>query len=358
MSPFFARRCNKLEPLVNFEGGKHTCKAQLVSHNERRRSTRQEPAAGGPGGAGSPAPRQARRAAVAAALRGSRWDTSNRAAYGGAAGPTLSLPVPSTCREASPQAVSPLQVALEDGLFDLGDWLAEELGADDTSGSDSGCTSTSPGAQPAAATAAFAAAWPEAQRTAGAAAMGVSTPPPASAEPQAADKADKSSEGTEEGSGNGSTRAGAAPDAHGYALFMAGAAAATAAVAAELRSRTVHVKLPHEGADAAASASPSGTEASPPAQLQPLPASLAHLFMDPASGAADASFIELLAVAVRPGCVLLTLDATLAAQSYDAGEAAAEELLRRAGVRRSPGGSLLFEQGAQRRNVFSHACCS
>ena len=35
-----ARRCNRLQPLTDFEGAKHTCAAALASHNERRRINR------------------------------------------------------------------------------------------------------------------------------------------------------------------------------------------------------------------------------------------------------------------------------------------------------------------------------
>jgi hypothetical protein len=37
------RRCNRLQPLADFEGGRHTCAAALASHNARRRRSRRSP---------------------------------------------------------------------------------------------------------------------------------------------------------------------------------------------------------------------------------------------------------------------------------------------------------------------------
>ena len=289
-APWRARRCNRLQALTEFEGAKHTCRAQLAEHNERRRNTRALPEAGG--GDTVEHVNKARRTAVEAALRPSRRqrDVSSPQSSAGAAPPR--------------RETSPLQAALQNGLFDLGDWLADELDEDtgtgtggDSSGMGPGSDSSgmigAPSALPAA-TVAFAAAWPEAARGDGAAA-GEATP-------------------------------GAA-----YALFLAGASAAAAAVSAELRGRRLHVKLLADSTVVAAASEDvhSAAVLQPPAALLPLPASLGHLFQD-ARTVGDAPLLEALGMAVRPGCMLLTIEALMPAELAAGADADAAEVLRRA----------------------------
>ncbi len=236
---------------------------------------------------------KARRTAVEAALRPSGRGQRQ------ASSPQSSADVAPPRRE-----TSPLQAALQNGLFDLGDWLAEELDEDTGTGGDSsgmGPGSDSPGmlggarsgAALPAATVAFAAAWPEAAR------------------------------GDEAPAGEGTPGA-------AYALFLAGASAAAAAVSAELRGRRLHVKLLADSTVVAASEDGHSAPAlQPPAALQPLPASLGQLFHD-ARAVGDAALLEALGMAVRPGCMLLTFEALMPAELAAGADADAVEVLHRA----------------------------
>ena len=299
------RRCNRLHALAEFDGNKHTCVARLAEHNARRRKVRlPQPCGEEAHQSARPEPSQVAvkrsrrlrlRATAAEAQRTEQDDESehgpSNCSVSAGTPPLSSSPLSSS----SPVDASPLTRALLDGLFDIGDWLADERMAS----SAVGCNAST---QPLAAAV-------------------VPFLDPALWAPGTADA---------------------------RALPWA-AAAPSSAVTAALHSVTVHVKLASHVHDTAPAPAPASTEYSHAEQLRmflpelQLPAALAHLFhVTIAAEPHVAAWIPqqhsgALTAAVRPGCTLITLHALLPSTSA---LPSATQLLQR--VLETPGDSGAF----------------
>jgi hypothetical protein len=132
-------RCNKLQPLDEFEGSKHTCKTRLEAHNARRRNQEavrrsqcSSPTASGEHSSDA-APRALGRA-CRSAERGSRARAAAAFAAGAERTPPHGQEEPrgtaverAAAAAASLHDTPALEDALVDGLFDLTDWVWEEF---------------------------------------------------------------------------------------------------------------------------------------------------------------------------------------------------------------------------------------
>jgi hypothetical protein len=132
LRPAFARRCNKLEPLESFDGAKRSCATRLAAHNMTRR--RKSEAAASAAAAAAKATVAAKAAAAAAALAaapagdvpGLSGGGVSAGSSSGSGGGASAAPAEVLFADELPEADA-LQAALSDGLFDLADFMYDEL---------------------------------------------------------------------------------------------------------------------------------------------------------------------------------------------------------------------------------------